>query len=163
MFYSKTNGDFIQNAWSDFKDRLRWKLFFLDQQLAGNSVEKDFDPDYEIPHDRSAACRTEPYIELGLSVGDSFVQKFCEAEIPRIKRASRPSRVVQIDRIEQYLKEHDLVIVPTDKNLGTAVVKRQWIIDGCTKLLDDANNYEQLSAAERQMTLQQLVDDVATQ
>jgi hypothetical protein len=50
---------------------------------------------------------------------------------------------------QQYLKDHDYIVIPTDKNLGTAVVTRKWFIDGGFSLLNDPLNYQEIDEYER--------------
>ena len=49
-----------------------------------------------------------------------------------------PSR----SRVEKFLVSNELVVTGTDKNLGIAVSKRQWIEDKCLNLLQDTANYK---------------------
>jgi len=48
MFRSPRNSALIKEAWTDFVERLRWRLYFAFDE---NSVDS-YDPDYEVPHVR---------------------------------------------------------------------------------------------------------------
>jgi len=50
-----------------------------------------------------------------------------------------------IRQIRDYLTQHQLVVLVTDKNLGCAVAPRTWIIDKTTHLLSSAIDYECIS------------------
>ena len=46
-----------------------------------------------------------------------------------------------LSKLKSYLDEHDYVITLMDKNLGAAVVSREWMEYGADILLSDINNY----------------------
>lgn len=52
------------------------------------------------------------------------------------------------------------MVTMTDKNLGCAIVTRQWFIDRCKSCLDDRNNYEIIDPAEHQLILDETVAEI---
>lgn len=156
MFYSAPTSDIVRDAWSDFKDRLRWRVYFEQKKARGEtSDEKLYDPDYEVPHERAEFNKeTVAYIEAGLRVGDDYVHKFCVDVMPRVKATSRPLNLVWLSNLKSYLSDHEYMVTQTDKNLGIAVITKQWFIENTTKLWNDPLNYRKISSAERQLSLE---------
>jgi hypothetical protein len=54
-----------------------------------------------------------------------------------------------VTELQDYLRAHDYIVLPTDKNLGCSVVTRQWFIDGNLSMLSDTRNYRELGPEER--------------
>jgi hypothetical protein len=143
MFHSPRNTRLIKEAWNDFVERLRWRLYFTFDQT--DSV-KSYDPDYEVPHTRKGKPpRLPQYLENGILMGRNFVYNTIshipEEETGLINNPLKPSR----SKIEEFLISHDYVVTMTDKNLGIAVSERTWIDDKCLELLNDRANYTPLN------------------
>jgi len=51
-------------------------------------------------------------------------------------------------RIRQYLLEHQLVVLITDKNLGCAVAPQTWIVEKTTELLNSSKDYKLININE---------------
>ena len=157
MFRSPRNAQLIKAAWSDFVERLRWRLYFAFDK---NSEIDSYDPDYEVPHVRKGKPpRLPQYLELGLSLGRNFVNKSI-SHIPQeeVGRKSNPL-VPDRSKIEEFLISNNLVVTMTDKNLGIAVSERTWLDERCLELLNDAANYKQLHP----LTAQQICDKQCTE
>src|SRR5882757_3607362 len=157
LFRSPRNSQLIKEAWNDFVERLRWRLYFTFDQT--DSL-KSYDPDYEVPHIRKGKPpRLPQYLEHGILMGRNFVYNTTshipeEEEGPRINPL-KPNR----SKIEEFLISHDYVVTMTDKNLGIAVSERTWIDDKCLELLNDRNNYIPLNP----LTAQQILDRQCTE
>jgi len=64
---SANNNSLIEEAWSDFIDRLRWSLRFLLTQPQGAQNDEDFDPDYYLkPETRTKAKALDDITEYGI-------------------------------------------------------------------------------------------------
>jgi hypothetical protein len=148
MFHSPRNSLLIKEAWNDFVERLRWRLYFTFDQT--DSL-KSYDPDYEVPHVRKGKPpRLPQYLEHGILLGRNFVYNTIsnipkEEEGPRINPL-KPNR----SKVEEFLIRHDYIVTMTDKNLGIAVSERTWIDDKCLELLNDRNNYIPLNPLQAQ-------------
>jgi len=142
MFPSKHNSKLFESAYNDFERRLKWRLFF---DFSGEGNNKDYDPDYELSKvNRPPALppKIPEYLNIGLNRGRDYVLRTEHyAQLNPVKDDSfAPSR----KQIEKFLFDNQYVITMTDKNLGLAVSKREWIITNCLKLLNDKSNYKKL-------------------
>jgi hypothetical protein len=161
LLYNKPSAHAVSAAFSDFCNRLRWQTYFhkkkaLNQQASLASDDDAYDPDYAVPHTASIADRTDAYIELGLSKGQAYVDNYIHTVIPTIVASSRPSNLVDLSNVRQWMDDNGYLVVPTDKNLGLAVITRAWAFENTLKLLDDHRNYREISPAERQERLETL-------
>ena len=147
MFHSSRNTSLIKEAWHDFVRRLRWRLYF-------SFMEEDnteYDPDFEVerPKERTAPPQLPQYIEHGLLRGWNFVRNTI-SKIPDERPEDVPylSLSPPVSRLRSFLIEHDYIVTMTDKNLGIAVSKKEWIINKCLDLISDTNNYKERSIIE---------------
>jgi hypothetical protein len=147
MFHEPGNTDLIEKAWKDFNRRLRWRIKFL---FDNSGTEKPYDPDYDV---RPLSVRQAPalpqYIEMGLVQGRAFVYKAMR-NAPSAETLRHPHKSFQPDvgLIREFLLSNKYVITGTDKNLGIAVSKRDWIVEKSRDILRDRNNYRCLEHDE---------------
>jgi len=142
MFHSPRNSKLIKEAWQDFERRIRWRLFFSFR----NEDDSSYDPDFDIQRTSDRVPPRLPhYLEIGLRRGRSFVSdtisKIPDEEVKDPYRSLQPSP----RQIGEFLAKNDYIVTGTDKNLGIAVSRREWIEEKCTQLLEDRNNYTRLS------------------
>jgi hypothetical protein len=155
MFHSPRNSDLIRDAWVDFTERIRWRLFFAFRG-DNNSL---YDPDYEIPKIVKKDPPSLPqYLELGLDLGRNFVHNTISRIPVEDVRTAYRSLTPNARQVREFLVSNDYVVTNTDKNLGLAVSKRSWIIEKCQDLIDDRNSYEQLHP----LTAEQILDKQCT-
>ena len=142
MFKRKRNSQLIKDAWLDFSERLRWRLFF---SFTESSNDETYDPDYEVPHSRKGKAPQLPqYLEYGISLGNVFVNKTIR-KIPKDEGSDAyKSFSPKPHQIQEFLVKNEYVITNTDKNLGIAVSERTWLKEKCLELLNDENNYTQI-------------------
>jgi hypothetical protein len=88
-------------------------------------------------------------IEDGLAKGREYVSRYVKSSAPKGKPLLARPELVQVSELQDYLRLHEYLVLPTDKNLGCAVVTRQWFIDGGISMLSDTQNYRELGPAER--------------
>ena len=157
MFYQYCNPRYVWNAWNNFCNTLRWKIFFLSDP---NHVQMPYDPDYDLHKEPSLAGPSLAYIEDGLRAGESYISKYMEREIPLIKQYHTDSGLVTVAHLEEYCKKNELIISPTDKNLGACVVTRDWFIRQCKVLLEDRQNYTPISLSQQKEMLQSLTQKI---
>jgi hypothetical protein len=81
-------------------------------------------------------------------VGRTYVNTYLTEVEPKF-RPHRAPELVEVTRLQQYLKDKDYIIIPTDKNLGTVVVTQKWFIEGGFSLLNDPVNYREIDTNER--------------
>jgi hypothetical protein len=147
----------ITSAYSDFCDRLRWRLYWLQKELSGNDTEdkKPYDPDYEVPHERNLCHFTIPYIERGLEQGRIFCENFVKEIEPTLQHQSRTRLdLVDIKTTLDFLAKNDYLVLGTDKNLGQCVVTRQWFMAETAKLVADQDSYMELNLDTLNETLE---------
>jgi len=146
MFHEPSNSDLFRTAWQDFNYCLWWQLYFL---LEGTR-EKPYNPDYDV---RGPSRKQAPallyFLELGLIKGWLFVNKTI-AKVLDAKTLRHPHRMLQLDMgtIQSFLLDREYIISGTDKNLGIAVSKCNWIIEKSQDILNDVNNYCRLKHDE---------------
>jgi len=142
MFHSPRNSSLIKDAWKDFERRIRWRLFFSFR----NENDSSYDPDFDIQRDSNKVPPRLPhYLEIGLRRGRSFVldtiSHIPDEEVKDPFRSLQPSP----RQIGEFLAKNDYIVTGTDKNLGIAVSKREWVEEKCAQLIEDRNNYTPLS------------------
>jgi hypothetical protein len=158
MFAPIHDSGLIVKAWNDFNRRLRWRLFFMFQ---GDNTP--YDPDYAVPnikHKNVIAPKMPDYIELGLKAGGRFVRdaivNMPDLDTSDLYRRVRP----RVTQVKEFLSSNSLVVTATDKNLGLAVSKRDWIIEKCLDLLNDDKNYRKLTTIESKQILDKKCTDM---
>ena len=150
MYYQPLNKKLISASWRDFQRRLRWRLFFSFQ---GNDAP--FDPDYEIikPIKKEMVKQLPLYLELGLVAGRRFVNQTI-AKIPDNDVEDNLKSLTPSPRhIRDYLLAHEYVVTATDKNLGLAVSKRDWIIEKSLEIFTNEADYALLDAVSARIIL----------
>lgn len=159
MFHSNNDPRLLRSAYKTFARNIRWRIFFM---MKGEDNDKPYDPDYEF-HDPAKKLTAPPesasYIEQGLEAGKAYIDEYLTAMAPS-KPRSRLNGLVEVDRLEQYCQNNGLIITPTDKNLGTAIVTVDWFVGNCNKLLDDENNYELIDDILRKEILDKTIKAV---
>jgi hypothetical protein len=152
MFHEPSNTSLFESAWNDFSRRLRWKMHFLFENPAS---QKPYDPDYDVRGQSHKQAPALPhFIELGLIKGRGFVYSTIR-KVPDADLLGHTHKSLQPDvaKIREFLLDRQYVITGTDKNLGIAVSKRDWIIEKSQNILSDVNNYRRLTNDEALMFL----------
>jgi hypothetical protein len=139
MFETKIDGTLIQNAYTDLVRRTRWKWFFMGK--AGS----DYDPDYEVTTDSDSKKKHEPpdvplHIERGLTAGQAYIDQVVKS-IPESKRKAANRMAVNTKRAREFMVSNNLIVTSTDKNLGVAVFKRDWIKSQADTLFGNPDDY----------------------
>lgn len=138
MFPSRINFDLIKSAYKEFERVMRWKLKF---SYEGRVDNEPYDPDYEVQDDRpkTNAPKLPAHLETGLLAGRAFVDKYVIEHID--DRTKFTPDFVEIRKLRYWLEKNNLIVLPTDKNLGCAVVKADWVIRNTLIMLSDVNSY----------------------
>ncbi|SJL12000.1 uncharacterized protein ARMOST_21447 [Armillaria ostoyae] len=143
MFHSPRKVSLIKDAWNDFKERLRWRIYF---SFTAHNDEDSYDPDFEVPRGRGKRAPLSPqYIEAGIREGERFVSDTI-AKIPAEEESSYPAAALAVHprQISKFLEANAYVVTSTDKNLGLAVSTRQWINEKSLEIVGDVSNYTPL-------------------
>jgi hypothetical protein len=143
----------LYSAYDDFCDRLRWRLYWTTEVSKGNAPIKPYDPDYEFEHERNSCTFKIDYVEDGLAKGRTFIDNFVETVVPALQAQTKKPNLVEYRPVLRFLKDNDYLVLPTDKNLGSSIVTRQWFLNGVEKLLSDTNSYECIDNVRRNIIL----------
>ncbi|PPQ86035.1 hypothetical protein CVT26_012306, partial [Gymnopilus dilepis] len=146
MFFTRPSSKLIKTAWHEFQARLRWQIFFLFK----DGPNRPFDPDYAVTDKSKKGPPMLPlWMELGLKMGARYVNNTI-AKIPEetVKAMHSHPLTPNTEKVLSFLTEHDYVLTMTDKNLGLAVSKREWLRSNELKLLQDERNYKELAYVE---------------
>ena len=145
---TQIDGSLIQKAYTDLVRRIRWKWYFIDQ--AGSDYDPDYDVSGKLPTPdkrRKPPPEAHPHIERGLRAGQDYVSSVVTS-IPGVDKAKRPPVPLNLKRAHEFMVSNNLIVTNTDKNLGVAVFKREWIYEQACQLFDDADNYTSLTVPE---------------
>ena len=138
MFLQPHNIELFTEAYNDFSRRLKWRLYFA---LSGKGTNSDYDPDYEVSSEPSAVEPKLPhYLLSGINKGREYVNNTILKTPKTVVTHGTP--LVNRKEIGDFLLNNEYIITMTDKNLGLAVSRCDWIIENCLKLLNDTDNYE---------------------
>jgi hypothetical protein len=111
--------------------------------------KKSYDPDYTVLKDRATADPVANYIEDGLKAGRAYCENFTlRNAAPASSSTDREPDLVRVKEVVAFLKDRNYLVLPTDKNLGSCIVTRQWFIDMTNKLLSDPDNYSMITEEE---------------
>lgn len=139
MMPTKFDTDLISKSWDDFVNRLRWSTLFA-YKKDPNALTDDYDPDYAVRRTVTReAPRLDGLFEYGISEGAAAIASMV-SKMPKgmdIPRGRTPrSLLPPVSVLKQYLIDHELILLQTDKNLGSAVCSRTWIIEKTFSLLN---------------------------
>ncbi|KAG8709566.1 hypothetical protein FRC11_005433 [Ceratobasidium sp. 423] len=111
-------------------------------------VADNYDLDLHLRTD-SLADPAPQYIENGLAKGWialenqlSVLQKqlvFDEHRIPRF---------IDQHKVSQFMMDHQLILVPSNKNLGCALIHKEWFIEQALAHLSNPNSYAKITEKE---------------
>jgi hypothetical protein len=160
MFETQIDKSLIQEAYTDLVRRIRWKWHFIDR------VGSKYDPDYDVsalvnPDEKKEKKPpgAHPHIERGLAAGQDYVSSVMTS-IPEPDKAGRTPCPLNLKRAREFMVSNHLIVTATDKNLGVAVFKREWIYEQACALFDDKENYVDLTKEEALHYLSNMADAV---
>jgi len=148
MFGTKIDRSLIQSAYTDLVRRLRWKWFFLFEGGSGD----DYDPDYEVVMEVDDSKRkhppsAHPHIERGLQAGQDYVSHVMTL-LPDADNSPRVPIPLNLERAREFVVSNNLIVTSTDKNLGVAVFKREWIHSQAEALFGNDEDYTHVTQQE---------------
>lgn len=162
MFETKIDGSLIEKAYVDLMRRIRWKWHFIDQE------NEDYDPDYDVTAKLQKVKKAKkpkqpplahPHIERGLSAGQAYVTSVLTA-ISTADKVERKPEPLNLKRAREFMVTNNLIVTSTDKNLGVAVFKRDWIYDQACALFGDEDNYTSLAVHEAVTYLSSMANEI---
>jgi hypothetical protein len=131
------SNDDVRTGFNNFRRSIRLRKFFLRQPSSSSS-----DPFFRVKNSAfdppPAGSKLEFYISS------------CESEIKRMLSASPCRRLAYhpfiLEAIHSLVNDPSIVIKPCDKNLGVAVLSRQWYESECLRQLSDSSTYRRLDS-----------------
>lgn len=132
MFHNKFSKQLVRDAYKDFTRRATWKLIFINEKES-----KDHRNEYiplfahKPPSDKWAWSMDEDW-NRGLEAGWKYVEEFDEADSAK---ADTEYEAVSRKRVKAYLELNNYLLLMTDKNLGCALVTRDWYIRNTKEFL----------------------------
>lgn len=148
MFGTKIDRSLIQSAYTDLVRRIRWKWHFL---LEGGSGD-DYDPDYDVVKELDDSKKKQPetahpHIERGLQAGQDYVSHVMTL-LPDADNSPRVPIPLNLERARKFVVANNLIVTSTDKNLGVAVFKREWIHSQAEALFGNEDDYTHMTIPE---------------
>src|SRR5690606_19816975 len=123
-------------AWEQFANSIRWRYHFFvspPRNIAKYNLlfklSKSDDSEY--------TGSTPQTVELGLQAGWAEMLRQIRTE-PSVKPVTG-IQVSDMNKLGQFLTSNNLLVKITDKNLGPAVIRRDWYDEECLKLLQAHN------------------------
>jgi len=164
MFSRRPLGALISNAYHDFCERLRWRIHFMNEESRSGATQQqtDYDPDYDLhlPRKKQAPI-PEHYIQDGLDAGWTYVHDYIANVVPTIvTQRDYASSLIDWQAVQESLRANKLIVTVTDKNLGVAIITKQWFIEGVETILNDPTQYESISTERCHDILKETVREV---
>src|SRR5262249_41431943 len=88
------------------------------------------------------------YLEEGLRLGFSVIYREVKRMNNLPEQADRPGTRPKISLVKEFLINNGYVVTNTDKNLGLCVSRVEWIKEKSLDILNDTNNYREVSLLE---------------
>ncbi|KDN38065.1 hypothetical protein RSAG8_09750, partial [Rhizoctonia solani AG-8 WAC10335] len=140
MFPRRISYDLPRVAYEQWCNTIRWKFHMRDK------VNRDFEPELLLRSDSLAEAAPQ-FIENGLRIG----REQLESQLLRIENEVVDIRLpFAVDKLKtcQLLEEHNLILVPSDKNLGCALITKDWFLEQAMAHLSNVNSYRKVTQNE---------------
>lgn len=138
LFSRQNDVSLPRKAWDNFANSIRWRYHFFANPP--RNVTK-FNPLFKLSKPDAEFDNNVPYaLELGLEAGWAEMLK-------QIRTAPTPkpvsgSSTTDMNKLGQFLTSNKLLVKVTDKNLGPAIIRKEWYDVECLKLLNASNIQE---------------------
>jgi hypothetical protein len=142
MFPRKMNMELPQLAYEQWCNKVRWNWHHRHDDQT-----EDFDPDYFIRSDALADVAPQ-YIENGLNMGRRTLQRMIQELMSKVIFVRNMPVAVEVKELADLVERLDLLVLPSDKNLGCAVVRKAWFIEQAESHLSQPNSYRKVSQIE---------------
>lgn len=134
------------DAWTDFERRFRWFYWFSTNEPS-QVGELAFEPDYVSTRPKSKAPGPlgPSAIESGLAAGRTVIASWQPVEPTPTEVWARRLAPGFRNRIQEWVLDNEVIITPTDKNLGLALISRDWFVSQTRALLQDEHSYRAIT------------------
>jgi len=92
-----------------------------------------------------------PWIEEAFDLGWGLINRVLSST-PMVDKASRP-RVIDLNEALRWLESNRILVKPTDKNLGTALVSLEWYDDAICSFIRNNKGYQIIDHSIAQVRL----------
>ncbi|KAB5587902.1 hypothetical protein CTheo_8655 [Ceratobasidium theobromae] len=140
MFPRGLSFDLPLQAYDDWANSIRWKFELRDES------QEDFDPELLIRSGK-IADEVPQTIENGLKLGRRALIKQLADIKNQVIHNKLPSAVDRL-KASEFLTGHNLILVPSDKNLGCALITKDWFIEQALAHLSNPNSYRKVTQKE---------------
>jgi hypothetical protein len=169
------NKNLVKEAWSDFETRAHrswYQVEFPEQELEDlKNEKKSTDPFYNlpIPFKSKDPKHTKPLgedfvkderIDAILQRGWTELSHLLK-NVPSLDRNER-SVDLELKNCLEWCWDNNVLIKPTDKNLGTALISIRWYNEKVSNFLLNNPGYRIISQNEARSLLQTQVEDIRT-
>jgi hypothetical protein len=151
-------------AWNDFTRRFRWFFYFTENPPTVTG-ELPFEPAFVSPVRVSSrrAPEAPPAIESGLEVGRALMASWHGTAPTSTDDWQRRLAPDFRGRIQEWVMTSEVVVTQTDKNLGLALIRKEWFIRETRTLLRSEQDYQQLTLRSCLSKMQDSVAEYAIQ
>lgn len=138
LFGRQTDITLPRQAWEQFANSMRWKYHFF--VSPPRNVAK-YNPEFKLSKPDSEFTALVPQsVELGLEAG--WAELFRQIKTEPTPKPVSGSFNSDMNKLGQYLISNQLLVKVTDKNLGPAIIRKEWYDEECLKLLNASNIQE---------------------
>lgn len=136
------------SAYEHFCNTIRWKYAYTlkDAEYGSKREEIRYYHEFALPKDASEAPKASEHIEAGLRTGRQWLESQL-SNISKRRHDHKDHGLVNVNQLKKDIQDRDWMVLPTDKNLGCALVSRGWYLSGAYKLLSAAHDYEKISTS----------------
>jgi hypothetical protein len=150
MFKMKVNKTLVNEAYQDFKRRLLWQYHFRREETQAERESRiagekpDFDPDYKVESSTSwpNTSNFPGNVLKGFEAGKLELDRQLSSIPAEITK--QRSDVVNLSLVRNYLETNNYLLKATDKNLGSAVITREWYMSEVEKFLRDTPGFDHI-------------------
>jgi len=130
IFPQDINIKLVPEAYRKFARAVRIRYHFKDHE------DTDFIAKLHVPNPDWNPPLAPSHIEAGLKAGMEALRR-CVMTLPNLDDKLHPRR----DFVRRHMLENELLLKVTDKNLGPALITKQWYKDEVSKHLQDRVTY----------------------
>ncbi|KAI7772861.1 hypothetical protein LA080_016316 [Diaporthe eres] len=126
----------VHEAWPKLERSVRLRWHFRDSKSRPSKFyvpKKEWQPPAE---------ERNPWIEKGLAAGKDLLFRQSATAVLHLGQTRRPNP--DLARIHDLLRSSQFLVKITDKNLGLAVVEKNWYISEVSKMLSDSKTYRRI-------------------
>jgi hypothetical protein len=123
----------VHEAWKRLERNVRIRWHFRDSP---SQASKFYVPKREW---QPPLRHRDPVIERGLAAGKDLLFSQVEATVLHLGQTPRPNP--GLAKINDFLRQSQSLVKITDKNLGVAVLAKDWYLERCGRHLSDRRTY----------------------